>query len=448
MSEPSADPAPVRPSPLRRAIAALPAPGAPRALAVSTLVGQTGSGLLLPVSALFFTRSVGLSAAQVGLGLAVAGLVGLAAGVPLGRVADRFGARGTYAGALCVQAAATASFTLVHSMGAFVAAATLAALAERGGSAARGAVIGSVGTGEARVRLRALLRSVTNVGLSIGTALAGLVLAADTRTAYVTVVLLNAAAYVLAALPLVKVPAVVPVTTAPGGPPRRAVLRDRPYALVTALCGLTSIHYDVLSLALPLWIASHTAAPKWSISAVILANTVLVVLLQVPFSRGSGTVEGAAAAVRRSGGLLWAAWILIGCVTFTHSPVLAVVLLVAGMAVHTAGELWHAAGAYGLSYELAPAGSHGEYQGFFSLGRGAAGAVAPLVLTTVCLAPGPAWRPVAGWIALGAVVAVASLAVPAAARRAAAAAGGEAVAPTTADSPSAPPTRTLVQESS
>ncbi|MER5636573.1 MFS transporter [Kitasatospora sp. NPDC002227] len=398
--------------------ALLPEPGAPRALALSTLVGQTGSGLLLPVSALFFTRSVGLAPAQVGLGLAVAGLVGLAAAVPIGRVADRFGARGTYALALLGQAVATASFALVHSLWAFVVANTLAALAQRGGSAARGAVIGGLGEGEARVRLRALLKSVTNAGLSIGTALAALALAADTRAAYLSIVLVNAATYVGAALPLLRVPAVAPAGPGPGAPPRRAVLRNRPYAVVTALCGLTSIHYDVLSLGLPLWIAGHSHAPRWSISAVILANTVLVVLLQVPFARGTGEAATAAAAVRRAGWVLWAGWAVIAAAAFTGSAAAAFALLVAGMVLHTAGELWHSAGSYGLSYELAPAGSHGEYQGFFSLGSGATAAVAPLVVTTVCLADGPTWRPATGWFLLGLVVAAAAAAVPAATRRA------------------------------
>ncbi|MGW0557496.1 MFS transporter [Streptomyces sp. NPDC002926] len=394
----------------------LPAPGAPRALALSTFVGQTGSGLFLPVSALFFTRSVGLAPSQVGLGLAIAGLIGLSAAVPMGRIADRFGPRGTYAVTLIGQAVATASFTLVHSLWAFVVVSTVAALAERGGSAARGAVIGGVGTGEARVRLRALLKSVTNAGLSIGAALAALALAADSRSAYLTVVFVNAATYVCAAVPLLRVPPVEAAGSGPTAPARRAVLRNRPYTLVTALCGITSIHYDVLSLALPLWIAGHSNAPKWSISAVIMANTVLVVLLQVPFSRGTGDRAAAAAAVRRSGWVLWAGWAVIACAAFAGSPALACTLLIAGMVLHTAGELWHSAGSYGLSYELAPAGSHGEYQGFFSLGRGATAALAPLVVTTVCLAEGPDWRPVTGWLLLGLVVAAAAAAVPSATR--------------------------------
>ncbi|MGW2785108.1 MFS transporter [Streptomyces populi] len=425
-----------------RVRALIPASGAPRALALSTLVGQTGSGLFLPVSALFFTRSVGLAPSRVGLGLAVAGLIGLAAAVPIGRIADRFGARGTYAIALLGQAAATASFALVHSLWAFILVNTLAALAERGGAAARGAVIGGVGTGEARVRLRAMLKSVTNAGLSIGTALAALALTADTRSAYLAVVFANAVAYLGAALPLLRVPAVAPIGRGQAGPPRRAVLRNRPYTVVTALCGITSIHYDVLSLALPLWIAGHSDAPQWSISAVILANTVLVVLLQVPFSRGTGEAAKAAGVVRRSGWVLCAGWAVIACAVFADSPVPAFAVLVMGMVLHTAGELWHSAGSYGLSYELAPAGSHGEYQGFFSLGRGLTAALAPLVVTTVCLADGADWRPVGGWLLLGLIVAAAASAVPRATRWA----RGADAARTGAESPSSP-LRLPVQES-
>ena len=68
-----------------------------RRLAMATLVNTFGNGLFMTISALFFTRSVGLSVTQVGLGLTIAGCFGVAAGVPAGHAADRFGARG-----LCV----------------------------------------------------------------------------------------------------------------------------------------------------------------------------------------------------------------------------------------------------------------------------------------------------------------------------------------------------------
>jgi hypothetical protein len=109
---------------------------------------------------------------------------------------------------------------------------------------------------------------------------------------------------------------------------------------------------------------------------------------------------------------------VIACVVFVPAPLTAFGLLVVGMVLHTAGELWHSAGSYGLSYELATDGSHGEYQGFFSLGRGATGVLAPIVVTTLCLASGPHWRPVGGWLLLGLVVAVTAATAPRVVRRA------------------------------
>ena len=46
---------------------------------------------------MFFTQIVGLSAAQVGLGLTIAGVVAFFFAVPLGRLADRIGPKRMWA---------------------------------------------------------------------------------------------------------------------------------------------------------------------------------------------------------------------------------------------------------------------------------------------------------------------------------------------------------------
>jgi hypothetical protein len=64
-----------------------------RAMVPSTFVNLLGNGLFNTASVLYFTLVVHLSAAQVGIGLTIAGLVGLGAGIPSGRLADRYGPR-------------------------------------------------------------------------------------------------------------------------------------------------------------------------------------------------------------------------------------------------------------------------------------------------------------------------------------------------------------------
>ncbi|MEU1024341.1 hypothetical protein ABZ366_20035, partial [Streptomyces sp. NPDC005904] len=53
-------------------IRVLPPPGAPRALAAAQLSNSVGDGAYYVSSALYFTRVVGLSPTQIGLGLTVA----------------------------------------------------------------------------------------------------------------------------------------------------------------------------------------------------------------------------------------------------------------------------------------------------------------------------------------------------------------------------------------
>ncbi|WFE49778.1 hypothetical protein [Micromonospora sp. WMMD1155] len=73
-----------------------------------------------------------------------------------------------------------------------------------------------------------------------------------------------------------------PRVAAPTHGPRLIALRDRPFLAFTLVDGLMSMHISLLTIALPLWIAGHTTAPVWMISALTLVNTGLVVLLQVP----------------------------------------------------------------------------------------------------------------------------------------------------------------------
>ncbi|MFD0788063.1 MFS transporter, partial [Micromonospora azadirachtae] len=63
---------------IRTAVAnVVPPAGLTRALAVQAMVYAVGSGLFHAGSAVFFTRALGLSAAQVGLGLSIAAGVSL-----------------------------------------------------------------------------------------------------------------------------------------------------------------------------------------------------------------------------------------------------------------------------------------------------------------------------------------------------------------------------------
>ncbi|NBH03109.1 MFS transporter, partial [Amycolatopsis sp. SID8362] len=94
-----------------------------RLLAAAQLVGSLGDGAFLTCSVLFFTRIAGLTPAQVGLGLTLGWAVGSVAGVPLGHLADRHGARGSAVLLALATGASILAFLLVRSPVLFVLAA-------------------------------------------------------------------------------------------------------------------------------------------------------------------------------------------------------------------------------------------------------------------------------------------------------------------------------------
>ena len=179
-------------------------------------------------------------------------------------------------------------------------------------------------------------------------------------------------------------------------------LRNKHFVLVTLLHGVLSLHFDVLSVAIPLWIAHELHVPLWIVSVLMVVNTTIVVLFQVPASRGAIYVAGAASLGRRAGFGLGVACLLFALSDVSGATALTVVLLVCGVIVLTIAELWLSASAFALSFDLADQRAHGQHQAVFALGRGAAKAVAPVLLAVVCVS----WD-FPGWLALGTLFAVA-----------------------------------------
>ncbi|GHJ48815.1 MFS transporter [Catellatospora sp. TT07R-123] len=386
----------------------LPPAGPQRTLAVATFVTMLGSGVYMVAAALYFTRSVGLSVAQVGLGMGVAGLAGLLAGVPVGHLADRRGPREVYLATQLVQAAAMAALVLVHTFWQFTAVLCAVELSRAAGAAARGPLVRGFG-GEELPRFRAYLRSVANLAISLGAVGAGVAVQLDSRAAYLALVLGNAVSFVACAAITRTLPPLAPVPV-PAAAGRWLALRDPAFIAVTALDSLLGVQGAVLMYALPLWIVGHTDAPRGLVGVTALLNTAMVVVLQVRVGRRVDSGAAAARAMRRCG---WA--FLAGMAVIALAAGLpgwaATALVLVGVAGHTVGELWHAAGSLELRFRLAPRHAQGQYTGVSGLGTGLAGAAAPTVLGLLCVSWGAP-----GWLLMGAVFVLAGLAVPAAVR--------------------------------
>ncbi|MGW0855184.1 MFS transporter [Streptomyces sp. NPDC002690] len=363
-----------------------------RVLIAASFVNRVGNGLFNAASALYFTVVVGLPAAQVGAALTVAGTIGLCAGIPGGHLADRRGARTVMMVALTVQAMSMAALVLVGSWAALTAVATVDQVAAAVGGAAWGALVARAG-GDRPASFRARLRTFVNLGVMLGTAGAGLALAVDSRAAYLTLVLGNAASFALCAVLLLLLPR-CPVLPPPPREARRPAVTDRPFLTFTALYGAMGLQYPVVSLLLPIWIFEHTEAPRWTVAALFAVNAGFCVLTQTRIGSRVETPHDGGRAFRTAGLLFLVSCPLMALAAYT--PVWAAAgLILAAVFVHSLGEVWESSAGFALGFGLAPDHAQGQYQGLLGLGFNAGQALAPAILTTVVLGLGTT-----GWLLL------------------------------------------------
>ncbi|MGN5376866.1 MFS transporter [Streptomyces lasalocidi] len=373
---------------------------------VVSLLDSLGTGLYLAGGTVYFVQGVGLSPAQLGMGLALAGGAGFLATVPVGLLADRCGARPVLIGLQLWLAAAFTALAFVHGPLAFAAVCSLMTMAERSAPPMIQAVVADLMGGAEQVGAMARIRTVRNVGYALGALLATPLMAVHELWTFRVLLLGNAVSYVVAALLL----RTVAVPRRAGGPavpgPRRSRLPrglgDRRFLAVTGLNGVLVLHQTMLNVGLPLWVVRHTSAPVASVPLLFALNTALVIGLQVRFSRDPRQ-EG-----RNRRSLRWAAWLLAATgvlMALSAGPgrAGALVLLVLAVGTLTAGELWQSIAGWALPVDHAPEGRRAEYLSVFNLGVTVQAVLGPLAVTAV-VALGPR-----GWLLLTAVFSAAAL---------------------------------------
>ncbi|WP_447007372.1 MFS transporter [Saccharothrix isguenensis] len=404
-----------------RARALLPEGRGARWLVGASFIDSLGTGLFIAGSALFFTKVLGLSTGQVGIGLTISGIAGLLGTPIIGRLADRIGPKRGLVALYGWRGACFVLYPFADTPVLFYGVAFLVGFAEWSSGPLTQSLVGTISTGERRVRTMAVIGSVRNVGFTGGALLAtGAVAAGDPRF-YTALVLADALTFLLAAVMLARLPfvGVAPVNAVPAGEDATtsataavAMVRDVKFLLLTGLNGILYLHSILLTVGLPLWISTQTSTPLAVVGVVVVVNTVMVILLQVPLSRG---VEGLRPSARRQ---LWAGWLLGACcvlVAFTPdvSATWAVVLVLAAVIAMTLGEIWQSIGAWGISYALSPEHRRSTYLSVYHLGLTGSSVVGPALITFAVIGVGPF-----GWLGLGAAFVLTGFAVSVVSRRA------------------------------
>ncbi|MFI5895054.1 MFS transporter [Actinoplanes sp. NPDC051513] len=361
-----------------------------RALTWGTATSSLAKGLLFGISALFFTRVIGLSAATVGLGLTIAGAVGLAASFGAGHLADRLGAGRVLVAMTVCQGAALGAYCLARSAVAFVLTACVAVGAEAAQRTARTTLLAREFTGADRVSVRARLRVATNVFIGVGSVAAAGALTLNSPVAYALTMVIAALLVLSSAIPLRRLPlASSPVAAT--GEARVSPLRDRRYVAIAGLNGLLTIQFGVLTVGMPLWVTGHTRAPAATVALMLVINTAFVAMFQVRAARLARDIRTAGRVVLGA-----AAVLAVACALYAlagHGPAgVAVVLLVAGVLAHSTGEVLAESGGWELAFELADPRFAGAYQGVSQTGPAIGTMLAPAAVTTTAIDHGgPGW---------------------------------------------------------
>ena len=390
-----------------------------RRLSAQSVLSAFGDGVFLTGSAVFFTQVVGLSAARVGLGLTIAGVVTFALAVPLGKLSDRYGAKRVWAVSSLLEALFYLAWLAVGGMAAFVGVMVAVQVVSTASRAARNAYRFDVFPREQRVASNAYFRAARNVGYTLGALLAGIALATNSDEVIRLVPVATAVLLVLNASLVARLPSAAPTAQAEEAPLETSLgaavtggkaIKNRGYLLMSVCGGVLSTHQVLLNVVIPLWLVEETDAPRVLLAWLFGTNTVMAVLLQVAAARGVVSVADSLRAERRG-----AAFFVLSCgiVLITHDTVgwVTIALVWIGHVTVTGAELFQSAGEWGLQAELSDPARRGEYQGVSQLGFTLGSVWAPAAYTFLAMEWGTP-----GWLVIAGVVVVAAVAIHPAAR--------------------------------
>jgi len=380
-----------------------------RVYLVAALFNVYGTGLIVTAMMLFAIKVVHLTAAAGGLALTIAGLVGLVFSIPMGRLSDRRGPREVFQLALLLLSVAAVSFVLfAHSFTSFLIISIVDGAALSSSSTAAVALIRRVGGAQATT-FRAQAGAVLNLAMALGVASCAVAIEINTVDAYRALLLGNAVASFIAAVILSLLPKFEPLPGAHEESPL-AALKDKAFVGYTALSGAMYMEYLILALLMPVWVVFHTNAPRWSASAFMVINMVMVFLFQVRVGKRVQTIRQGGAAFRRAGVIFLVSCSAMGLATGLPGWA-AVLLLAAAVIVHTYGELWQSSALFALDFGLAPPHAQGQYQGLVNMGNFTGQALSPFILVGLVLSGGRL-----GFFGLGIFFALLGLISPAVAR--------------------------------
>ncbi|GAB1691974.1 MFS transporter [Krasilnikovia sp. M28-CT-15] len=378
-------------------------------LSVQSLLFALGQGAFATGSAVFFTQIVGLSAAQVGLGLTCAGIAAFLAAWPMGKLVDRFGPKKMWAVSSAGQAAMFAVWPFVTDFHGYVAMAVgMEVIGALGGTAYAAYTIDVLPPDE-RVKSRAYMYSALNLGFTLGALVGGIALAFHSNVVLHSLPWFTAVVFLVNAAAVIRLPQAAHDNRTPEDRkvkiPGPGPLRNPGWLLTNFFVGVFWTNQVLLNVVIPLWLVEKTDAPRVLLAFLFGTNTVMCVLLPMAAARGVDGIPTALRAVRVS-----SVFFVISCLITlaTHDTIgwVTIALVWLGHVTVTGAELYLSAANWTFEAELMDPRQRGAYQGAANL-SGTLGKVwAPAVYTFLAMNWGAA-----GWLLIAGIIVVATVGV-------------------------------------
>ncbi len=370
------------------------------------VVNSLGNGVVIPFVVIYLHNVRGISFSLAGLALAFGGVTALLAGLLAGTTVDRIGGRNTLLIGLALQAASFALFPLIHHPWHAFALLGLDGVGTACFWPGQSTLLSRLTPAEDRHSAYALQRISMNLGMGLGSLAGGLIATTADPGSFTRLFLADAATFVVFIVVLSAVsepPEVAAERTDDRGNGYRAVLRDRNFVGLLGLNVLfVAVGYEVFAL-LPPFAKNYAGVNERWVGFIWLANTLLIVLIQLPVSKAlEGRRRMVALALMN---VLWAvaALVVLAAGALLTATSAALVLILATM-IFGVGETLQGPTQAPLVADLAPERLRGRYFALGSMSWSAGSILGPAVGGVLL-----DWHPLAVWPLAAAVCLVAAV---------------------------------------
>jgi len=425
-----------------------------RGLLVALGVDNLGSGLFLPLGIVYITSVIGLPLTTAGLLVTFGTLVGLLAPPLAGGLVDKIGPKPVVVASQVLQIAGMLAYLLADGAVTVLLGAALVAAGTQTFYSAVFALIADVAPAGPKDRTFAAVEMVRSSAFGVGALIAAALLSTVDVSILRTVLVLNAASFLISGILLVTFVrprshagapsaaglasdeghieagptvtyAVQPATTssleaeaadATAGPPPqsgphsaptsgnpRSVLANRPYLALIAVTTLLGLPVDFLLVGMAVYLRELAPGSEWAAGVGITALTatglltVTVVRLTAHWRRTTSMAVGGYCLSAWAAFTVVAVWLPS---SWVGPWVLASVVFLAG------GSLLFGTRVNALAEAAAPAHSRGKHLAAFQYSFTVAGLLAPLLVSAMAVG---LWLP---WLLVGAATLVGAVLVP------------------------------------